>query len=123
MNLRRFERFWPKNSRFLSLFSVCLLTIQETTFNEINHLRGDGLQSVQVGLATENEECPKNVRVATSCTCVDLFLWPNGPGFGFEEGHGHTGHRGPNVVTVPAAGHDWQFGQRRTTRWNSPLTG
>lgn len=51
MNLRRFGRFWPKKLRFLSLFSVCLLTIQETTSNEINHLRGCGLQSVLVGLS------------------------------------------------------------------------
>ncbi len=32
--------FW----QFLSLFSVCLLTVQEVTFNEINGLRGGGLQ-------------------------------------------------------------------------------
>jgi hypothetical protein len=50
LNLRHFGSFWRKNPRFLSLFSVCLLTIQETTFNEINHLRGGGLQSVLVGL-------------------------------------------------------------------------
>ena len=49
MNLRHFGRFWRKTPRFLSLFSVCLLTIQETTSNEINDLRGGGLQSVLVG--------------------------------------------------------------------------
>ena len=49
-NLRHFGHFWRKNPRFLSLFSVGLLTIQETTSNEINHLHGGGLQSVLVGL-------------------------------------------------------------------------
>ena len=38
-------RFWPKSPRFFSLFSVPLLTIQEVTFNEINDLRGGGLQA------------------------------------------------------------------------------
>jgi len=50
LKLRHFWCFWRKNPRFLSLFSVCLLTIQETTSNEINHLRVGGLQSVLVGL-------------------------------------------------------------------------
>ncbi|MBK9443118.1 MAG: hypothetical protein IPN53_18265 [Comamonadaceae bacterium] len=50
LKLRHFGHFWPKNPRLLSLFSVCLLTIQETTSNEINHLRGGGLQSILVGL-------------------------------------------------------------------------
>ena len=34
----------------------------------------------------------------------------NGPGFGFEEGHGHAGHRGAGAATGPAVGHEWQFG-------------
>ena len=38
-------RFAPKMPRFFSLFSVPLLTIQEVTFNEINDLRGGGLQA------------------------------------------------------------------------------
>jgi hypothetical protein len=55
LKLRHFGRFWPKNPRFLSLFSVCLLTIQETTSNEINHLRVGGLQSVLVGLGDREQ--------------------------------------------------------------------
>jgi len=47
-NLRNFANFWPHFPRFLSLFSVCLLTVQEATFNEINDLRGGGLQ-VEIG--------------------------------------------------------------------------
>ena len=43
-NLRNFANFWPHFPRFLSLFSVCLLTVQEATFNEINDLRRGGLQ-------------------------------------------------------------------------------
>jgi len=43
-NLGIFTRFWPNFLRFFSLFSVCLLTIQEVTFNEINNLRVGGLQ-------------------------------------------------------------------------------
>lgn len=38
-------RFWPKSSRFFSLFSVSLLTVQEATSNEITDLRGGGLQA------------------------------------------------------------------------------
>jgi hypothetical protein len=38
-------RFWPKSPHFFSLFSVTLLTVQEATFNEINDLRGGGLQA------------------------------------------------------------------------------
>lgn len=37
-------RFSPKMPRFFSLFSVTLLTVQEVVFNEINDLRGGGLQ-------------------------------------------------------------------------------
>ena len=44
-NLGILGHFSPKMSRFSSLFSVPLLTIQEVTFNEINDLRGDGLQA------------------------------------------------------------------------------
>ena len=47
-NLRNFANFWPHFPRFLSLFSVSLLTVQEATFNEINDLRGGGLQ-VEIG--------------------------------------------------------------------------
>jgi len=43
-NLGIFARFWPKLPRFFSLFSVTLLTIQKVVFNEINDLRGGGLQ-------------------------------------------------------------------------------
>ena len=43
-NLDIFTRFWPNFPRFFSLFSVCLLTIQEATSNEIKDLRGCGLQ-------------------------------------------------------------------------------
>lgn len=61
-NLGIFSRFWPNFPRFLSLFSVCLLTVQEATFNEINDLRGGGLQAEiggQSRLRTENSviEC------------------------------------------------------------------
>jgi hypothetical protein len=55
LKLRLFGRFWRKNLRFLSLFSVCLLTIQETTFNKINNLREGGLQSVLVGLSNREQ--------------------------------------------------------------------
>jgi hypothetical protein len=41
-------RFWPKLPRFLSLFSVTLVTFHKGTFNEINDLRGGGLQ-VEIG--------------------------------------------------------------------------
>jgi len=47
-NLGIFARFWPHFPHFLSLFSVSLLTVQEVTFNEINDLRGGGLQ-VEIG--------------------------------------------------------------------------
>ena len=47
-NLGVFARFWPNFPRFLSLFSVCLLTVQEAIFNKINDLRGGGLQ-VEIG--------------------------------------------------------------------------
>lgn len=43
-NLGIFACFWLKFPRFFSLFSVSLLTVQEATSNEINHLRGGGLQ-------------------------------------------------------------------------------
>ena len=62
MNLRRFGRFWRKKPRFLSLFFVCLLTIQETASNEINHLRGGSLQSVLVGLS-DRERRMAEIRV------------------------------------------------------------
>ena len=39
-----FGRFWPKLPRFLSLFSVTLVTFHKATFNKINDLRGGGLQ-------------------------------------------------------------------------------
>ena len=35
----------PNSTRFFSLFSVSLLTVQEVIFNEINDLRGGGLQA------------------------------------------------------------------------------
>ena len=35
---------------------------------------------------------------------------PNCPGFGFEEGHGHTGQRRAGAATGPAVGHEWQPG-------------
>ncbi len=47
-NLGIFDRFWPNSPLFFSLFSVTLLTIQETTLNEINNLREGGLQ-VKIG--------------------------------------------------------------------------
>ena len=40
--------FWPYSLRFFSLFSVSLLTVQEVISNEINDLRGGGLQ-VEIG--------------------------------------------------------------------------
>jgi hypothetical protein len=40
--------FWPNSPRFLSLFSVSLLTVQEVVSNEINNLREGGLQ-VEIG--------------------------------------------------------------------------
>ena len=40
--------FWPNSPRFFSLFSVSLLTVQEAISNEINDLRGGGLQ-VEIG--------------------------------------------------------------------------
>ena len=43
-----FSRFWPKLPRFLSLFSVTLVTFHKATFNEIKDLRGGGLQ-VEIG--------------------------------------------------------------------------
>ncbi len=58
-NLGIFDRFWPISPRFFSLFSVTLLTIQEVISNEINDLRGAGLQ-VEIGgrsrLRTENRD-------------------------------------------------------------------
>ena len=36
--------FLSKNSMVTSTYAKCLLTIQEATFNEINNLRGGGLQ-------------------------------------------------------------------------------
>jgi len=47
-NLGIFARFWPNFPRFLSLFSVTLVTFHEATFNKINDLRGGGLQ-VEIG--------------------------------------------------------------------------
>ena len=44
-NLGIFAHFLPNSIHFFSLFSVTLLTIQEATFNEINDLRGGGLQA------------------------------------------------------------------------------
>lgn len=44
-NLGIFARFWPNCPRFFSLFSVSLLTVQEAISNEINDLRGGGLQA------------------------------------------------------------------------------
>jgi hypothetical protein len=38
----------PNSTRFFSLFSVSLLTVQEAISNEINNLRGGGLQ-VEIG--------------------------------------------------------------------------
>lgn len=35
---------------------------------------------------------------------------PNGPVFGFEEGHGHTGYRRAGAATGPAVGNEWQPG-------------
>lgn len=46
---------------------------------------------------------------------------PNCPGFGFEQGYGHKGHRRAGAATGPAFGHEWQPGQDYATR--SPLTG
>ena len=43
-----FARFWPNSPHFLSLFSVPLVTFHKATFNEINDLRGGGLQ-VKIG--------------------------------------------------------------------------
>lgn len=43
-----FCRFSRKLPRFLSLFSVTLVTFHQITFNEINDLRGGGLQ-VEIG--------------------------------------------------------------------------
>ena len=43
-----FDLFWPKSPSLFSLFSVSLLTVQEVTSNEINNLRGGGLQ-VKIG--------------------------------------------------------------------------
>ena len=40
-----YARFAPKMPRFFSLFSVTLLTVQQAIFNEINDLRGGGLQA------------------------------------------------------------------------------
>jgi hypothetical protein len=56
-NLGISNRFWPNFCDFFSLFSVTLLTVQEVTSNEINNLRGGGLQ-LKIGrwsrLTTEN---------------------------------------------------------------------
>lgn len=49
-NLGISVRFWPKSCRFFSLFSATLLSIQEAIFNEINNLRGCGLQAEIGGL-------------------------------------------------------------------------
>ena len=35
---------------------------------------------------------------------------PNCPGFGFEEDHGHSGHRGAGDAANRAIGHKWQVG-------------
>jgi len=63
-----FTRFWPNFPRFLSLFSVCLLTVQEVTFNEINDLRGGGLQ-VKIGgrsrQRTENRDLKYEIASAS----------------------------------------------------------
>ena len=68
LNLSISERFWPKLTRFFSLFSVCLLTVQEATFNEINDLRGGGLQ-VKIGgrsrLRTENRDLKYEIASAS----------------------------------------------------------
>ena len=45
LNLSFPDRFWPKLPRFFSLFSATLLSFQEVTSNEINDLRGGGLQA------------------------------------------------------------------------------
>ena len=44
LNLSIPGRFWPKLPLFFSLFSATLLSFQEATSNEINDLRGGGLQ-------------------------------------------------------------------------------
>jgi|GEM_PF-4776012 len=43
--LHVFGRFCQKYLRFLSLFSVTLVTFHKATFNKINDLRGGGLQT------------------------------------------------------------------------------
>jgi hypothetical protein len=45
---RIFCRFGREVPRFLSLFSVTLVTFHKVTFNKINDLRGGGLQ-VEIG--------------------------------------------------------------------------
>lgn len=47
-NLGISNRLWPNFPCFFSLFSVSLLTVQEAISNEINDLRGGGLQ-VEIG--------------------------------------------------------------------------
>jgi len=69
LNLHRFGHFWRKNPRFLSLFSVCLLTIQETTFNKIKPLRGGRLQSVLIDAG----DCDR--RMVDRCI-QDVTVWP-----------------------------------------------
>jgi hypothetical protein len=56
LNLSIFGRFWPNSSRFFSLFSVSLLTVQEAIFNEINDLRGGGLQAEIGGQSRQRTE-------------------------------------------------------------------
>ena len=67
-NLSIFEGFWLNSPRFFSLFSVSLLTVQEATFNEINDLRGGGLQ-VKIGgwsrLRTENRDLKYEIASAS----------------------------------------------------------
>ena len=40
-----FGRFCPKLPRFISLFSVTLVTFHKATFIKLNYLRGGGLQT------------------------------------------------------------------------------
>lgn len=44
----RFSRFSQKLPRFLSLFSVTLVTFHKATSNKINDFRGGGLQ-IEIG--------------------------------------------------------------------------
>jgi hypothetical protein len=47
---------WPNSPRFFSLFSVSLLTVQEVISNEINDLRGGGLQVEIAGRSRQRTE-------------------------------------------------------------------